>query len=97
VELATGTIVKIAGRVVKHKPYGSKQTHLLPINYPAPIDALVLGKSKRHTGTLNYGASEYDSNWLSSIVSHTVWIVMPLDKHHRFREPVAVLLEQIVA
>lgn len=93
-ELTTGAIVKIAGHVVKYRPAGSNQTALLPINYPAPVSVILLGKSKRHTGVLMY--SDSDVNYLSDITTHAVWIVMPLNKHHYFREPLAVLPEQIL-
>lgn len=93
-ELTTGAIVKIAGHVIKYRPAGSGQTSLLPINYLAPISALLLGKSKRQTGVVAYSNS--DVSYLSDITTHAVWIVMPLNKHHYFREPLAVLPEQIL-
>lgn len=93
-ELTTGMIVKIAGHVMKYRPAGSRQTSLLPINYHAPISVILLGKSKRHTGTVTYNVS--DINFLSDITTHAVWIVMPLNKHHYFRELLAVLPEQIL-
>lgn len=93
-ELIAGAIVKIAGHVVKYRPASSNQTSLLPINYPVPISVILLGKSKRQTGVVTY--NHYDVSFLSDITTHTVWIVMPLNKHHYFREPFAVLPEQIL-
>lgn len=93
-ELTTGMIVKIAGHVVKYRPANSNQTALIPINYPTPISVILLGKSKRQTGVVAYNAS--DISYLADITTHTVWIVMPLNKHHYFREPLAVLPEQIL-
>lgn len=93
-ELTTGMVVKIAGHVVKYRPASSNQTALIPINYPASISVILLGKSKRQTGVVTYNVS--DVSYLSDITTHAVWIVMPLNKHHYFREPLAVLPEQII-
>lgn len=93
-ELTTGMVVKIAGHVIKYRPGGSNKTSLLPINYPTPISVILLGKSKRQTGVVTYNVS--DISFLSDITTHAVWIVMPLNKHHYFRELLAVLPEQIL-
>lgn len=97
-ELTTGDIVQIAGHAVTSRPLG-RQTYLLPYTYSTPVKALVLGKSQRFTGTVtsNVGSyGEYDSTSLDDITAHAVWIVMPIDKHSRYRKPIAVLPEQIV-
>lgn len=98
-ELTTGAIVEITGKVVKGKTYGSLQTTLVPFSYSKPVKVLVLGKCHRHTGVLTGGHSSYDEYepaYLTSIVTHAVYIVMPIDKHSRYRKPIAVLPEQII-
>lgn len=94
-ELTTGAIVQITGHVIKHKPFGARETALLKITYSKPIAALILGKSQRQTGKLVYGSGEYDQNYLTDVVSHPVWIVMPIAKRNYFRKPIAILLEQV--
>lgn len=99
-ELTTGAIVEIAGHAVTSRPLSGRQTHLLPYTYSKPVKALVLGKSQRFTGNLTNDVDDYGeyapSYYLTGIVAHAVWIVMPIDRHDRYRKPIAVLPEQIV-
>ena len=97
-EITTGAIVEITGKIVKGKTYGSRQTTIVPVSFSEPIKALVLGKSQRATGILTGGHSSYDEYepaYLTKIVTHAVWIVMPLGTNSRYRKPIAVLPEQI--
>lgn len=93
-DLATGAIVEITGRVVKGRTYGNRSTTIVEVSYSTPVKVIVLGKSQRQTGTL---ASDNDwNNYLTGIVSHPVWIVMPVDKNNHYRTPIAVLEKQVI-
>lgn len=95
-ELATGAIVEITGRVVKGRTYDNYSTTIVEVSYSTPVKVIVLGKSQRHTGKLNHnGDYDYPNNYLTSIVSHPVWIVMPVDKNNHYRTPIAVLEKQV--
>lgn len=98
-EITTGAIIEITGHAVTSRPLSSRQTYLLPYTYAKPVKALVLGKSQRFTGTITGGhrsLDDYEPAYLTNIVTHAVYIVMPIDKHSRYRKPIAVLPEQIV-
>lgn len=99
-KLTTGAVVNIKGYVTKGRTYGNQQTTLIEIAYSKPVKVLVLGKSQRHTGTLsgysNYDDPYSDGNYLTDIVAHPVWMVMPIVNGSHFRKPIAVLEGQIL-
>lgn len=89
-----GKRVHVKGYVEKYRPVRDNRVTLISVSYPEPREVLVLGKSKRFTGILQSGWDE--PSYLSVAESHDVWIVMEIDKNNRFREPFAVLEEQII-
>lgn len=92
--IAIGIIVEITGKVTKIK---GKTTSLFASKLNKRVKVMVLGRAHLYTGTRtggHRGYDEYEPAYLTNIVSHPVWMVMPL-AGGRYRKPVAVFEEQI--
>lgn len=93
-KLNTGDRVKITGCTSRYTPVSLNTTVLERVKYKEPKEAILLGKSKRYTGTVRY--DNWDSpGYLSVEESFDVWMVQLIDKNNRFRLPKAVFEDQI--
>lgn len=92
ITLSVGDIIKVNGYVKKYQT--GNQTSLVTRPFSEDKEVLILGKSKRFTGTQHW---EYEGpGYLEVAETHNVWIVMEIDKNNRYREPFAVLEEQMI-
>ena len=94
-KLNIGEVVEITGFIVIEKPSYRSSTKLVEKTYKEPRKVLLLGKSKRSAGNMQYSDWDDPGVFMTEAV-YDVWIVMEINKHNCFRTPLAVFENQIL-